>query len=51
LFRAYLLKNGFDITTMGTEEWQDKRRQASVAGQDLAPPVEQVAVSKKTTIF
>ena len=26
LFREYLLRNGFDITLMGTEEWADKRR-------------------------
>lgn len=25
-FRAYLQKNGFDITQMGEAEWQDKRR-------------------------
>lgn len=32
-FRAYLLKNGFDITTMGDQEWREKKRQASVTGQ------------------
>lgn len=25
-FRQYLQKNGFDITQMGEQEWQDKRR-------------------------
>ena len=25
-FRSYLVKNGFDITQMGSEEWQEKRR-------------------------
>lgn len=24
-FREYLLKNGFDITQMGNEEWQHRR--------------------------
>lgn len=32
-FRAYLLKNGFDITTMGDQEWREKKRQASLTGQ------------------
>lgn len=30
-FREYLLKNGFDITTMGSEEWQAKK-QAQLGG-------------------
>ena len=35
-FRAYLLKNGFDITQMGNEEWQDKRR-ASLNAAGVLP--------------
>lgn len=25
-FMAYLIKNGWDVSQMGTEEWQEKRR-------------------------
>lgn len=26
LFMEYLIKNGFDVSQMGNEEWQDKRK-------------------------
>lgn len=27
-FMAYLIKNGWDVGQMGTEEWQEKRRES-----------------------
>jgi hypothetical protein len=31
-FREYLIANGYDITNMGNEKWQDVRRRESAAG-------------------